>query len=242
MEQTNVQKLARVLRVLVLLVLACNLVCLLLVPGIAGLLAQGGPGQLRLWTLGLGQYLSAGTAEGYGVHNVGHMLLFFAGSWQWVWSDASAAAVTLFLWLCGICTAVILWQAKRVLDTILQGNPFQKANARALKRAAVCCFVIAAGGIDLSVGSLLAFSGVLSLQVMNATAGTPEVQLAAAFLTGTFPLYFCKKRYSKQFAIQIKNQEQISNHSGPVISDAAGFFLIGLFNTVLMMKLGYIHK
>lgn len=142
MERTNVQKLARVLRVLVLLVLACNLVCLLLVPGIAGLLAQGGPGQLRLWTLGLGQYLSAGTAEGYGVHNVGHVLLFFAGSWQWVWSDASAAAVTLFLWLCGICTAVILWQAKRVLDTILQGNPFQKANARALKRAAVCCWII----------------------------------------------------------------------------------------------------
>lgn len=142
MERTNVQKLARVLRVLVLLVLACNLVCLLLVPGIAGLLAEGGPGQLRLWTLGLGQYLSAGTAEGYGVHNVGHVLLFFAGSWQWVWSDASAAAVTLFLWLCGICTAVILWQAKRVLDTILQGNPFQKANARALKRAAVCCWII----------------------------------------------------------------------------------------------------
>ena len=142
MEQTNVQKLARVLRVLVLLVLACNLVCLLLVPGIAGLLAQGGPGQLRLWTLGLGQYLSAGTAEGYGVHNVGHVLLFFAGSWQWVWSDASAAAITVFLWLCGICTAVILWQAKRVLDTILQGNPFQKANARALKRAAVCCWII----------------------------------------------------------------------------------------------------
>ena len=142
MEQTNVQKLARVLRVLVLLVLACNLVCLLLVPGIAGLLAQGGPGQLRLWTLGLGQYLSAGTAEGYGVHNVGHVLLFFAGSWKWVWSDASAAAITVFLWLCGICTAVILWQAKRVLDTILQGNPFQKANARALKRAAVCCWII----------------------------------------------------------------------------------------------------
>ena len=142
MERTNVQRLAQVLRVLVLLVLACNLVCLLLVPGIAGLLAQGGPGQLRLWTLGLGQYLSAGTAEGYGVHNVGHVLLFFAGSWQWVWSDASAAAITLFLWLCGICTAVILWQAKRVLDTILQGNPFQKANARALKRAAVCCWII----------------------------------------------------------------------------------------------------
>ncbi len=142
MEQTNVQRLARVLRVLVLLVLACNLVCLLLVPGIAGLLAQGGPGQLRLWTLGLGQYLSAGTAEGYGVHNAGHVLLFFAGSWKWVWSEASAAVITVFLWLCGVCTAVILWQAKRVLDTILQGNPFQKANAAALKRAAVCCWII----------------------------------------------------------------------------------------------------
>ena len=29
-----------------------------------------------------------------------------------------------------------------MLDTILQGNPFQNANARALKRAAVCCWVI----------------------------------------------------------------------------------------------------
>ena len=37
---------------------------------------------------------------------------------------------------------MILWQAKRVLDTILQGNPFQKANAAALKRAAVCCWII----------------------------------------------------------------------------------------------------
>ena len=73
---------------------------------------------------------------------MGHMLLFFAGSWQWVWSDASAVAITVFLWLCGICTAVILWQAKRVLGTILQGNPFQKANAAALKRAAVCCWII----------------------------------------------------------------------------------------------------
>ncbi len=44
-------------------------------------------------------------------------------------------------------------------------------------------FVIAAGGIDLSVGSLLALSGVLSLQAMNSLSCAPELQLAAAFLT-----------------------------------------------------------
>ena len=140
MEKTNVQRLAGVLRVLVIVVLVCNLLCLLLVPGIAGLLAEGGPAALRLWTLG--QYLAEGAADGYLVHNLGHVVMFFAMSWQWVWSNGAAAFITLFFWLCEICTALILWQAKGVLDTILQGNPFQNANARALKRAAVCCWVI----------------------------------------------------------------------------------------------------
>ena len=59
-----------------------------------------------------------------------------------VWTDRLLSLVTLFLWLCGICTAVILWQAKKVLDTILAQTPFQKTNARALHRAAVCCWII----------------------------------------------------------------------------------------------------
>ena len=46
--------------------------------------------------------------------------------------------------LCGVCTAVILWQGRRVLDTILRGTPFCGENAGNLKRAAVCCFLISA--------------------------------------------------------------------------------------------------
>ena len=50
---------------------------------------------------------------------------------------APVGVLSLFFWVCGACTASMLWQAKRVLDTILEGNPFQTRNARALKRAAV---------------------------------------------------------------------------------------------------------
>ena len=59
-----------------------------------------------------------------------------------VWMDAYTAVLTLFLWACGICTAIILWQGKRVLDTIMKGEPFTLANAANLRRAAVCCFII----------------------------------------------------------------------------------------------------
>ena len=42
---------------------------------------------------------------------------------------------------------MILWQAKRVLDTILTQTPFLRANAGALKRAAVCCWVISGAAL-----------------------------------------------------------------------------------------------
>ena len=64
-----------------------------------------------------------------------------------VWTDNILSLVTLFLWLCGICTAVILWQAKKVLDTILAQKPFQMTNARCLHRAAVCCWIIAGAAL-----------------------------------------------------------------------------------------------
>ncbi len=44
-------------------------------------------------------------------------------------------------------------------------------------------FVIAAGGIDLAVGSLLALAGVLSIQAMNAVDGPAWLQLTAATVT-----------------------------------------------------------
>ena len=42
-------------------------------------------------------------------------------------------------------------------------------------------FVIAAGGIDLAVGSLFALAGVVSLFAMNSAGGSEAVQLAAGF-------------------------------------------------------------
>ena len=57
------------------------------------------------------------------------------------------AFVTVFFWVCGTCTALILWQAKRVLDTILAEEPFQMSNALALKRAANCCWIISGGAL-----------------------------------------------------------------------------------------------
>ena len=44
-------------------------------------------------------------------------------------------------------------------------------------------FVIAAGGIDLAVGSLLALAGVLSILSMDLAPGSPALQLALAFAT-----------------------------------------------------------
>ena len=129
-------RLAGALRVLVILTLICNLLCLLLVPGVAGLLSDGGPDMVRR---AFGAALALPGYEGQGFQS---LPMYFAGSLWGVWTDGSAAFITAFLWLCGICTALILWQAKGVLDTILQGNPFQNANAKALKRAAVCCWVI----------------------------------------------------------------------------------------------------
>lgn len=140
MEKTAVQHLARVLRGLVLMVLTLNILCMLLVPGLATMLAEGGLAAVR-------EYLVYGLAAGYEAHNMGHLLLFFLYSLWGVWGEMHTALLTLFYWLCGTCTAAILWQAKKVLDTILVGEPFQMVNALALKRAAVACWVISGGAL-----------------------------------------------------------------------------------------------
>ena len=134
-------RLAGALRVLVILTLICNLLCLLLVPGVAGLLSDGGPDMVRR---ALGAALSLPGYEGQGFQS---LPMYFAGSLWGVWTDGAAAFITAFLWLCGICTALILWQAKLVLDTILKGDPFRMTNANALRRAAVCCWVISGAAL-----------------------------------------------------------------------------------------------
>ena len=137
MEQTSVQRLARVLRVMVIVVFVCNIIVLLFVPTLAGMLAE------NRWDGQTMERLLTG-------ESVGFWLSFTIHSWNPViWMLALTAddlywpVLTLFLLSCGTCTAIILWQGKRVLDTILKGDPFVLDNAKSLKRAAVCCFVIA---------------------------------------------------------------------------------------------------
>ena len=131
MEKTAVQRLARVLRLLILIVFALNLFCLLMGPVFPILVAKGE-------LLSLLQYVMENFMD-YPIHTLGHVWM---ACFLPLWYGWSGVPLALFFWLCGACTAVILWQAKRVLDTILEGNPFQMKNARALRRAAVCCWVV----------------------------------------------------------------------------------------------------
>lgn len=136
MGKTNVQKLARLLKILVTITFICNLIVLPLVAGIVGMGTE---------------YGLQGAAKEFGMFGPEFgTLMFLAVCWQYlsrVWRSEYAAVLTLFLLACGVCTALILWQARRVLDTILEGNPFQKKNADSMRRAAVCCFAISVAAL-----------------------------------------------------------------------------------------------
>lgn len=131
---------------LVVAVLAMNLLCLLLVPGVVAYVSDGGPAALvQAAQAELQSWLNAWQGREAETHFP--MLVVFLAAWPAVWTHLDTALLTLFYWLCGGCTAVILWQAKRVLDTILTRTPFLRANAGALKRAAVCCWMISGAAL-----------------------------------------------------------------------------------------------
>jgi len=129
----DVKKLARVLRWLVLAVLILNLICLPMVPGLVALVLDGGPGMIRK------AFYHHFVNDGLGFRSLPMFFLTVLGAF---WKDGALALWSVFFWLWGICTAGMLWQAKRILETILKGEPFQMSNAKAMKRAAVFCWTI----------------------------------------------------------------------------------------------------
>lgn len=139
MEQTSVQKLARVLRVLVIIVFICNLIALLFVPGFSGYVADGS-GEIVISAIPI------------------FCILAFFG----VWFIPYTAVLTLFLWLCGICTAIILWQGKCVLESVIRGDNFSLTNAICLRKAAICSFVISAASLVWVVFQAV-MNGILTL-------------------------------------------------------------------------------
>ena len=136
MEYTHIQKIAKALRILVIIVFVCNLLALLLVPGLAALSADGGI------DLVANAVLAALKQPGYEGQGLTSLPLFMVLAWVGVWSETYTILMTVFLWICGVSTAIILWQAKRVLDRIMKAEIFSDANAVNLRRAAICCFVI----------------------------------------------------------------------------------------------------
>ncbi len=162
MAQTSVQKLARVLRVMVIVVFISNIIVLFFVPTLAAMFTE------NRWDGQTMERLLTG-------ERVEFWLKFTVFSWNpVVWMFALAGedfywpVLTLFLLSCGTCTAVILWQAKRVLDTILKGTPFVMDNAKSMRRAAVCCFLISGAAFLRLIWGFVTYKSILPLLTYNA--------------------------------------------------------------------------
>ena len=120
MKQIPVNHLARILRVLVVAVLAMNLLCLLLVPGVVAYVSDGGPAALvQAAQAELQSWLNAWQGREAETHFP--MLVVFLAAWPAVWTHLDTALLTL--------------------------TPFLRANAGALKRAAVCCWMISGAAL-----------------------------------------------------------------------------------------------
>ena len=139
MNEQSIRRLAGVLKILVNLTLACNVIALFLVPVLA---------RQRYVDLWLYQELLWDRSL--------------------VWQDPRAVVLMVFLWFCGCCTAVILWQGRRVLETILRGRPFTMENAVSLRRAAVCAFLISAAALARVIWGVCYYQSARPLATYNA--------------------------------------------------------------------------
>ena len=160
MRESSVQKLARVLRVLVIIVFVCNILALFAVPVMAVLTPRGA---IEAGAEGLGYLFGGGEVpEDYWPFT----MMFFL-SWIGVWADQYTAVLTVFLWVCGICTAIILWQAKRVLETILEGETFTLGNAANMKRAACSSFVVSGAALIRTVWGVCVYKSIVPMLTYN---------------------------------------------------------------------------
>ena len=82
--------------------------------------------------------------------------------------ELPARLLAVFLLFSGCCTAVVLWQGRRVLKTILRGEPFSMENAVSLNRAALCAFLIAAAALIRLLFSLVWYGSIRPLLTYNA--------------------------------------------------------------------------
>lgn len=158
-----VRKIARVLNVLIAIALVCNIIILYLVPAIV--LVYQDASLLE----GVRQYFATllfpGEDDIVMAGFVAPAIIWFNG---WFEMDAHSVVLTLFLVFSGIQTAIILRQAQRVMATILRGTPFSMENAVSLKRASICCFLIAFVALARVLFSIFFYHSLLPLASYNA--------------------------------------------------------------------------
>ena len=165
MEQTKVQKLAKMLRVLVRIAFVCNLIALFFVPAIVLL------SPLELFQFAVDRLLNLLRIVPLGEDDIYiPTLMLVLSCWQMMWLEPTSLPYVGFLLLCGVCSAQMLYQARQVLDTILAGTPFVLKNALALKRAAACCWVIAGAALLRMILELIALKNPAPLITYNAAA------------------------------------------------------------------------
>ena len=122
MEKTAVQKLAGALKVLVSITFVCNLLVLPLLAGLARLRS------LEELTAGISYFGAEGEKGGIIILR---LAAYFLASWQEIWllEETYALVLTAFLLFCGVCTAVVLWQARRT--RCWRACPFRRRTAKA---------------------------------------------------------------------------------------------------------------
>lgn len=161
MEMTAVQKLSKVLKILVIIAFVCNIVVLYLVPVAV---MSDGEGLLA----GCQSYID-GLLFPREDDVVGAGIIASLFAWAGVWFQGGYAGMLAgFLVLCGCCTAVILWQARRVLDTILIGETFSLKNAANMKRAAICCLIISVAALARLIWGFCYYKSIAPLLTYNA--------------------------------------------------------------------------
>ena len=156
MSKSTVETIARVLKVLVTVTFVCNLIALPLVPGLV----------YFRFTSDAMSFSSLQATFDYDLDDgFGNLLMIY---FRDVWQEPYSTVLTLFLLFSGVCTAVILWQGRRVLGAILRGEPFSLENAVSLRRAAVSSFVISLAALARVVFSLCWYQSPAPLLTYNA--------------------------------------------------------------------------
>lgn len=162
MKTVSAQKIAKALNVMVLIALVCNLIALYLVPTAVFI---GREGLLEGMLTYFGGIFFPGEDDIVAAAVAGSAIIWVIG---WAEFDAYQLALTLFLVFAGIQTALILRQARRVLKTVLRGEPFSMENAVSLNRAAFSCFLIAAAALARVVFSVCYYQSPRPLATYNA--------------------------------------------------------------------------